>query len=211
MDPKDVKNDGGTSQPGQGASPAPDYKAEYEKALKEKQEREEQLKKAEFTIEKLKSSESPAVDIEKLKQEIAEGFKKEIDTIKTTVTASIFEDEILRLSSNPDEAKLIRFHYENSIAKSGYDRSSIQKDLNNARTLANKPKTDAKIEEVKKSFVSGATMGSSGGSGQQPEKRFDDGKYSAQELQWAQTAAQRTGVPVEKILAKLDANKNRGR
>lgn len=119
-----------------------DYKAELAVA-------EERLKKAEFTIEKSRKKKGDSSDegdegkvsrgeVEKLASDrAAEIAKEQIDNFSQGLVADVVEEGIGALAFNADEAKLIRFHYDNTIQKSGHTRSAIMTDLRRCKMLAN--------------------------------------------------------------------------
>lgn len=98
------------------------------------------------------------------------------DTIKSVVNEALSEDRTLRvneivdeelskISTNPDEQKLIKLLYENKIVKVGDSRSDIRKDLEAAKILANANKTEAKQKELEDAAKNKAGAAGAAGSG----------------------------------------------
>lgn len=80
-------------------------------------------------------------DVEQKVQQAVSAFREEF--IGETV------EEILgALSSNEDEKKLIKFHYNNTIKQSGVNAGSIKRDLQRAKLLANETLYSNKAEEL---------------------------------------------------------------
>ena len=117
-----------------------DYKAELERVTK-------QLGKAEHKIEETRKKGEGSDDgggkvdkdqVEKLASERAAQIAKEqIDKFSTGLVEDVVEEGIGALATNADEATLIKFHYDNTIQKSGLTRSQIMNDLRRCKLLAN--------------------------------------------------------------------------
>lgn len=145
-----------------------DYKAELEKA-------QAQLKKAEFTIEKVKKEKSESntkkdedkeesndvdeIDIEEKASSIA---KSEIEKFKLEQTEDILADTIAKIATSPEHAELIRLTYQNRINKSGFNRSAILEDVSAAALLVEKPRFERQIKEMAQAVVSAKTTNTSG-------------------------------------------------
>ena len=69
------------------------------------------------------------------------------------------------LTDNPDEAKLILFHYKHSILKVG----NLEEDMGNAYAIANKGKVSKTVDEVKRSLKAKKLLGEQGGEGEKKE------------------------------------------
>jgi ABC-type antimicrobial peptide transport system permease subunit len=156
-----------------------DYKAELEKAIQEAEKRNKRLEQAEYKIVELKKKNKKEEDdelefdefgepIEKPKEDIRSIIKEELNSFKRDMSSSIIDEEISKITNNPDEIALIKHHYENSINQSGFDKQSIQNDIQKAYALANSQKilrnNRELVEALKaKKTVSGGTGGSSAG------------------------------------------------
>jgi septum formation inhibitor MinC len=143
-----------------------DYKAELEKT-------KEQLKKAEFTIEKIKKgSESNTkkdndTDIDRdIDAEIEERANKIAEATSNKVRQEMVQDtideEISKISESPEHAELIKLYYDKRIVKSGFSKQAVLDDINSAAILVNKPKAEAILKELKQKAVSNATKNGGG-------------------------------------------------
>lgn len=116
-----------------------DYKSELERVTK-------QLGKAEHKLEENRKKDEGSDDggkvdikeVERLAVEKAEAAAQiKIDAFSTDLVSDVVEEGIGMLAINADEAKLIEFHYNNTIQKSGHNRSAIMNDLRRSKLLAN--------------------------------------------------------------------------
>jgi hypothetical protein len=145
-----------------------DYKAELVRLAQERDNYKEGM-----LIAKAKLKESPKVkeeeeepagqpaeeEVYKKAQEIA---KAEVNTVVQQLTQDTFDEELNGLTSDPDERELIKFHYENSLQKSGYSRKAIKSDLETAQVLANKKKLTKQISEMRQTMRTKQTITNSG-------------------------------------------------
>lgn len=210
------------------------YKAELDRVKAEKELKEKELKQAQFTIVKLKqgnesrttnqetvgeggsqeTTTSPnkegSLDAEKLKQEIIEQNNKSMQQFFAAQSADIIEEQ---LAAIPDEHErnLTRFHFENSVVKTGFDKSSISAAIQNARVLANRPKIETQLKEVTQAALSKAGRVTATTSGQEGSVSTGstEQKFSADEEKWISEATKYTGLSREKVVAQL--LKNRGK
>lgn len=184
-----------------------DYKAELEK---EKKRREQ----AEFVIESLKKekkekdsgkegqgeADDKTVDVEKIIEQKLEKFK--LEAVGNNVQSILGQ-----ISATPEEAELIKHHYENTIKRSGYSTNDILNDLTRAKLLANEKKIIAENEELKKALGSRDTRKSPDTS------RGDDfnkgsTQLSSDEEKLVASAVAR-GYKKEDVVKKILANKPR--
>lgn len=158
-----------------------DYKEELEALQARLEGKEKQLEQAEFTIEKIKKDRkgSSQDDIQKLiEQEIAKRF----DSVEKTALQSSAEQLAQSVARNDDEAKLILFHYKNSIISSG----DLRSDIENAQILANRKRIQGELEELKRS-MSAPKAKSAGGSGTK-KSSVEVPKLSPKEASFIQSA-----------------------
>lgn len=189
-----------------------DYAAELERVKK-------QLGQAEHTIITLKKKnkeddpddngddDKDKVKIEDEIQKIREEQKVELDKLKVDLVKDNVSDILSSMTTNQAERDLIKFNYENKIVKSGFDKDSIREDLTSARLLANRSKLEKTITELKYTLDSekGKNKGGSA-TGQDVDTKTT--KLSASEETWVKQHALRTGIPEDKVRAKLIANKS---
>ena len=93
-------------------------------------------------------------------------IEERLSTIKTSLTKNVVTNTLSELSSNEDERALIKYHYDNSIVKTGLDPEAIRNDMENAKMIANKKSYFRTTKEMatalqNKSQVSGAGVGAS--------------------------------------------------
>ena len=106
--------------------------------------------------------ETPQVDIAKL---VAEQVQLEVSKMKGTFTKNSVQNILGDLSNDPAEQKLIQWHYDNSLIKSGTTPENVREDLEKAKMLANAPKIMQKQKELQvalknKAQVSSIPLGS---------------------------------------------------
>jgi len=145
--------------------PAIDYAAEYEKE-RERRERAEyalyKKKKAEKTARDIQENETGVVDSDDVKAQVEEHFVAMAMAREEKQSEDLIDEELMRITSNPDERKLIRFKYENAINRTGFSRLSIRQDLEDAQYLANKPRAQKERAELAQTAISKQTMPGSG-------------------------------------------------
>lgn len=136
-----------------------DYKALLEK---ERSQRE----RAEKKIVKLKNRERETVD-----EDAIAALREEISNLRGEITQTLsrkeLDDAIKSVTTNQDEAELIKHHLENSIKSSG----DIQEDVKRAKALANATKLDSENAALKEAVKTKADNAPDYGSRRiQPEK-----------------------------------------
>lgn len=153
-------------------SPAVDYKSEAEKYRKIAEDRLgalQRMQKARNQKEETPDEpEEDSNDVLKLVDERLNRFQSQ----------AVLEDELARITDNPDERELVRLVYENDLKVSGATRDDVKSALRKALAIANLPKLEAQLrektaKEVKKSIAEDKSMSegaASGGSGRLPPK-----------------------------------------
>lgn len=157
-----------------------DYKVELEKAKKALEDKETELKKAQFTIEKTKKDlksnttkddegvyEDEDTEIEDKATKIAEVTTEKV---RQEMVKDVIEEEISKRAESPEHAELLRLYYDKKIVKSGFSRSAITSDLDNAALLVNKPKLEATLKELKQKAISNGTKNTGGAVSGQADK-----------------------------------------
>lgn len=145
---------------------------DYQKLYEEEKTRRA---KAESIIQRHKKKPKEELDEEEISESnidpdiIRETIREELDTFKSTISSQLrgreINDLINRFTTDPKEAALVRYHYENSIRQTG----DLELDMENAKALANKHKVNAKLEEMKAALISKDTKSSGSGSGRKVE------------------------------------------
>jgi hypothetical protein len=205
-----------------GAASASELTAEQAEALradlKAKDEalakKDREIMQAQHTIIELKkkphAETAPlAADIESVKRELQEAQKEELEKFRLEQSRDSFEEILSTFSSDPEEAARIREAYESSVMKTGFDRASIRSDLENAFVIANKPKVEKTISELRHAAISKGTHSGGSASGQPPSAQTDS--LSEAERAWAKATARQTGKTEAEIIAALMANRQRGK
>jgi hypothetical protein len=151
-----------------------DYKAELEAQLKKVSLERDNYKKglliAKGKVEDDNYEMDKTVDTAAIESRIdalvEAKIEERLSTIKTSLTKNVVSNTLSELSNNEDERALIKYHYENSIIKSGLDPDAIRSDMENAKMIANKKSYFRTTKEMatalqNKSQVSGAGVGAS--------------------------------------------------
>lgn len=182
-----------------------DYKAELEKE-------KARVAQAEHTIVALKKEAKDkgesAVDVKAIEDSIRasliEEQNKALDAFKVEQAKGSVDEEIAKLSSNKDEQELIKFHYEKSVMKSGFDKTSIASDIQNAYVIANKPRLEKTMAELRQAALSKHTTKGAEAGG---VSTGDTAKPLAPEVEaWVTKTAKARGIPEADIRAKLLKN-----
>lgn len=159
------------------ASTEPDYKAEL--ALEK-----ERTKKAEGKIVELKRElkNTPVEDLddvlanEDLDKKIDDKVEQRVSALTSGLVEDFVNTELDSLTTNPDEKELMKYHYENTIRKTGLSRSAIKNDLGKAKALANSGKIMTQNAELHAALVAKKGIVNSSGSNQdkgEPEPEFN--------------------------------------
>jgi len=133
-----------------GTQPKPQY-TQLEKAIHRRQILDEEIAKLQGEEGSKEEEEPSALDENKTRQialDVATGLevKRQIRTI----------------AKSDAEAKLIQFHYENSIVRTG----DVDEDLGNAWALANRRRVQNTISEMQRTILSKGTRTKGAGAGQ---------------------------------------------
>lgn len=126
---------------------------DYKKELADK---EKELGQAQHVIVGLKKgarADDTVVDTEITTEVIDEKLEK----FKVEQSAEILNDELVKLTDNPDKRALIKLTYDNKIVKGGFTRASIQADLTSALAIVDRPYQEKIIGELKKTSISDKT------------------------------------------------------
>ena len=112
---------------------------------------------------------------------IKSGIDQGVATVRQEILSDVIDEALRGVSGNPEEQKLIRFHYDNTIKQSGSSRTNIMEDIQNAWLYANKTKLLKENRELKNSLKSKNSISSGNrGANQDPLKpELDDKNFSA--------------------------------
>lgn len=189
----------------------PDWKSELEKTRAELGQAQHVIK----TLKQKKGKDGKAevaqdVDPEdpdaEPERKIEEVVAEQIGAIRSDLLGDVVDDEIGKLTANPDLQKLVRLHYERSIRHSGANRAAVQADVRNAFAIANRPVLERIGSEAARAAESDAAKGS-GYAGTHRVDRSGDELTSVEKAQIA-SIAKRTGASVEQVTARFLANKS---
>lgn len=167
----------------------PDYKALLEKAEEDRDNYKDGLLKAKGKLPQDPMSEE---DREDLATRVAAKLAPEL---KTTLVSNNIDSKLDKLTQNPDEKELIRYHFEYSTTGSDVDSR-----LANAQAIANKDLIAKKAQEVKlvnNKQNTSTSMGSSTESGMPVMK---DDFFTPEQLKALEARQALTGI-------KIDPNK----
>jgi len=153
--PKDVKTD----------DAGVDYKAEFEKLQKQKEQ-------AEYTIMQLKKKkkEEKQDDTEDKQPDIIETINEKMSEIEARLMAEKREAAITASAKSEDEAKVINWYLDNRIKPSG----NLSEDIALAKTLANRNLVEKNFKALEETAREKGSFGGAGGSGSQPGKDKPD-------------------------------------
>ncbi len=122
-----------------------DYKAELEKVTTER----DNYKQGMLDAKDILKGKGIVTDPEEIGKLIDEKVNEKISLFTANISKSTVESTLESLAGSEDEKKLIQFHYDNSIVKSGLDPVSVRNDLENAKLLANKKAFFKESSELK--------------------------------------------------------------
>ena len=137
-----------------------DYEAELEKVKEERENYKQGMLSAKSKLKENK--ETPKVDVDEITKQVADQVKQQIDSHLVADRADFLEDTLEGVSNSPKEKELIKYHYENTINKSGYTKSAIANDLANAKILANKSKLIEENDELRRALLAKASVSNVG-------------------------------------------------
>lgn len=137
-----------------------DYKTELEVETARRE-------KAEEAIIKLKKKRKESGEVEPLSEtQVGKIVQDSIDRSRLDDVEDYVDTQVELITQNVDEQKLIRFHYDNSVKKSGFSKRSIRKDLENAQAIANRKRILKENRELKTSLSQGSASNTGMGSNQ---------------------------------------------
>jgi hypothetical protein len=115
---------------------------------------------------KKKLKDVPQIDVESIKETIQREMEEKLEGFKKEIVGDIEADVISRNTSSDAEAKLIKFHLDNTFKRTGFDKTSIANDVAKAKQLINAERVATESSEIKEALKSKATTETThGGSG----------------------------------------------
>ena len=203
------------SEDSEGAIEEIDYKAELEK-------KEEQIKQAEHTIvdlkrdKKDKEKEEEEAEEEKEKEDVGERIsqevKKQVSVARQEMVQDTIDEVIDSSSDNPDERKLIKWNYENSIRPTGFSRQAILDDIGRAKLLANEKKLIKENSELRVALKAKSTTSNLSQCVNQDTLKLDDTdkKFTKEELSRFNRIAKGDSKKYEELKRKALIRKSAG-
>lgn len=185
-------------------------KAELEALKADKAKVDNELSQAQHTIVTLKKAPktetaTAQINIEEIQEQALELAKVEIEKHKLEISSENFNDVLSQLVTDPAEREAVKGIYENRITKTGFTRSAILADLQDAMALANKPKADKTLEEMRAAAVSKGTQSTSTGTSQQVEVKTEN--LSDAEKVWVDKMVSGYGYKREDVVKQLMSNR----
>lgn len=182
----DANGDAGAAQETQ-----VDYKAALEKAEKEKENYRLAALKAKGKLPE------GTIDLDEDKMEdlatrVAAKISPDLkSSLVSTVAKNDLDSKLDKLTANPDEKELIRYHFEYSTAGEDIDAR-----IQNAYAIANKDLIAKKAQEIelaKNRRIGSTSMGSSTESGL---PKPQDDMFTPEQLKWLEERASQTGIKI---------------
>jgi hypothetical protein len=182
-----------------------DHKAEAEKLRK-------QLDQAEHKIVELKKDKKPKADAgddegddKGVRPDAVEQIVKSVtEQIRQDQSSDVVNEELSKLTKDPDELAHIKLIYESKIVKTGFTREQIAKDLADSFAIANAPRLQKNAEEIARAAVTKSqteTKGGSSGASITSDTPADT-NWNANEMALFQQVAAKMGITVDKIIKK---------
>ncbi len=188
-----------------------ELKDAHQKVLADKDRELTQAQHTIVTLKKSKEEQKPAaqeVDIEAIETKALSKAQEEIEKFKVEQSKDTFDDILATFTLTPEEKEKVRGVYDNSIVKTGFNKESIRKDLENAFIIANKAKFESTMSELRQAAISKATQ-SNGSASSQETDRKDENNLSDAEKLWAKQTSIRMKKPEAEVIALLMANKKK--
>lgn len=134
------------------------------------------------------------VDLNSEIEKIREELRGEFDQIKSGFIGDAVSGMVQSLSENDKEAELIKYHYENTINKSGVSRDAIERDLRRAKLLANESRIEKQYSQMLRTLESERNKYRGSVAGSQKKDSAQEIELNAQEQQIVERLAQRKGI-----------------
>ena len=131
-----------------------DYKAELEKTKEVSNNYKKGMLIAKEENKKLKAKKDDIDDWDlddddDESEDIDEKISSKVNERMSELLGDAIEETLTTMTDNPDERELIKYHYENTLNKTGLSKRNIQDDLLNAKALANRRRIVKENKELK--------------------------------------------------------------
>lgn len=119
----------------------------YKQGMLNAKAKNKELKETQETV-----APEPVVDLDEVAEKAAQIAREQVESFKSELTADTLEEALIQSSDSPGVRKVIRYHYENSLNKSGHSRGAILADVKKAAILANNNLATRENEELKEAL-----------------------------------------------------------
>ncbi len=151
-----------------------DYAGEFQRVSTQLQQAEHnivELRRENKDLKKGKSEDQDDDDSDEVDKKIDQRFSR----LEQQLAGNSVAATLAGLSSNPDERKLILFHYENSIKKSGLSTDAILSDLEKAQALANQKRILRENAEIRRTIQTRQNVSNNNRGTNQDKNTGEDG------------------------------------
>lgn len=136
---------------------------ELDRSNRDRDNYQKGMMKAKAKLKEEDGEETSEINIAEL---VAQEVAKKMSALQGNFTKNIEQTVLADMSTNAAEQRLIKWHYENSIQKTGVDPASVRNDMENAKMIANKKLLFKKQNEMSialqnRSQLSSSTTGAS--------------------------------------------------
>lgn len=208
------QNDEEVENNGEGASsteqePEVDWKAEAERLQTERDNYREGMINAKDQLKKQKTDPEGKSTTQESDDDLAEKVGKivseQLSKFQTGLNANTVDSMLEKMTDNPDKRAVIKFHYENTINKTGTSTTDIERDLRNALAIADYGRTQKENSEIKTSAKNRKGVGSGDGKGSNKSKNQSNTdisklKFSKNDESLIARMASRQGKSREEII-----------
>jgi len=162
-----------------------DYAAELDRETKHRKTAEyssEQYRKENTDLKKQLADkedaddgkdDAPSFTMDDVEARAKEISSKQVKEFSSNLISDVIDEAVDAFATTADEAKLIRYHYDNTIAHTGVNRTAVIKDMQRAKLIANESRLKRDNEELVASLQSerGKHRGSAGSQRTHPERQ----------------------------------------
>lgn len=160
-----------------------DYQALYNEEMERRKRAEKAIEKSKKKA-KTEEEDSYLEEPDDIEDRISNVLDQKLSSFRQDMMTNTVEDVLDSMSSNDAEKKLIRFHYDNTINKTGYTKGDILNDMQIAKAIANRKKIEKDQKEARLSKQNSESYSNnSQGSNLSKATPQEDVKLSAQEEQ----------------------------
>jgi len=210
----------GSSKAEEEQTDAIDYAAELERETKHRKTAEfssEQYRKENADLKKQlveqeagdEKEEAPTFTMDDVEARAKEIASKQVKEFSSNLVSDVIDEAVEALATTADEAKLILYHYDNTISHSGVSRTAVIKDMQRAKLIANESRLKRDHDELIAALQSerGKHRGTAGSQRKHPEHQV--ALTDAEEAIAQRMSRQNKDLTIEQARKKLaDAKKN---